>query len=397
MATAVTMPKLGLTMSEGLLNRWLVADGEQVRKGEPLFELQTDKAVVEAEATADGVLRIVVQAGSTIAVMGLLAYILAPGEEMPASERPVFPAGSTNSDPVQVSPADKPAREVKASPLARRLAQEAGIDVTTVQGSGEDGRITKEDVEKAIAARRTAAQEVPPPAQSEPVPLRGLRSIIAQRMLNSAQQTAPVTLMSEVDATELVNMRVQLNERLRNQADGRISYNDIFVKMVALSLREFPYMNARQDGEVIRQASEVHVGLGVDTERGLLVVVVRDADRKSILQISEELGNKIQRAMAGKSLPDELTGGTFTITNLGSFGVDAFTPLINLPEIAVLGVGRIDLKPVAYEGEIRLRHRMVLSLTFDHRWVDGAPAARFLRRIRELIERPFQLMLPATE
>lgn len=224
------------------------------------------------------------------------------------------------------------------------------------------------------------------------VPISGVRSLIAERMLASSQQTASVTITSEVDATELVNMRAQLNEGLSEQLGFRISYNPILVKIVARALREFPYMNARQEGDSICLLPEVHIGLAVDTERGLLVPVVREADRKSIPQIGRELRDKAQRAIDGKILPDEFSGGTFTITNLGAFGVDAFTPIINPPEMAILGIGRIEQAPMAYKGEMCLRHRLILSLTFDHRLVDGAPAARFLQRIRELIEKPYLLM-----
>jgi pyruvate dehydrogenase E2 component (dihydrolipoamide acetyltransferase) len=211
-------------------------------------------------------------------------------------------------------------------------------------------------------------------------------------MLASVHQTAAVTLTTEVDASHLVAMRTQLNEGLAERLGFRIAYHDILIYIAARALREFPYLNARQEGEAIRRLPNVHMGLAVDTERGLLVPVLREADRKSIVQIARETREKIERALAGRSLPDELSGGTFTLTNLGMYGIDAFTPIINPPELAILGIGRIEQKPAAYQGSVQLRHRMALSLSFDHRLVDGGPAARFLRRVTELIEKPYLML-----
>jgi pyruvate dehydrogenase E2 component (dihydrolipoamide acetyltransferase) len=207
-------------------------------------------------------------------------------------------------------------------------------------------------------------------------------------MLASSQETAAVAITSSVDATELVNLRDRLNRELADELGFRFAYNDILIKALAVALKEFPYMNAHREEGAVRLLPDVHIGLAVDTERGLLVVVVRDADQKSIPDISRETRDKAERAVAGTITPEELSGGTFTLTNLGAFGVEAFTPIINPPEVAVLGVGRIEPAPMAYQGQIALRQRMVLSLTFDHRLIDGAPAARFLARVRELVGRP---------
>jgi pyruvate dehydrogenase E2 component (dihydrolipoamide acetyltransferase) len=428
MPVEITMPKLGLTMSEGLLARWLVQDGERVEKGQPIFEIETDKAAVEAEAPAGGVLRIGVEAGATVPVMGLVGHILAPDEELQGAALSPAPPGSR----VLASPAARriarelgvdlgrvrgsgeggrivvadveafaadgeaaatPAGELRASPLARRIARQAGLDLSRVRGTGAGGRVTREDVERALAGPEPLAPAPVPPPPGEWVPIAGVRSVIAERMLASARGTAAVTLTATVDATELVNVRDQLNEGLSDKLGRRIAYHDILIKILARALKEFPYMNAHQEEGAVRLIPEVHLGLAVDTERGLMVVVVRDADRKSIPDISRETGDKIERAASGKILPDELAGGTFTLTNLGAFGVEAFTPLINPPEVAVLGVGRIQQQPAAHKGEIVLRHRVALSLTFDHRVVDGAPAARFLARLRELIEKPYLLMV----
>jgi pyruvate dehydrogenase E2 component (dihydrolipoamide acetyltransferase) len=274
--------------------------------------------------------------------------------------------------------------EIRASPLARRIAQSAGIDLAIIKGTGKDGSISKEDVEAAIAARQQIVAQ-PAPAV-EIIPIKGVRAVISERMHASSQQTAPVTLTTEVDATAFVQTRQKLNEQFSEALGWRIAYNDILVKLAAITLQDFPYINARQEGDTIHLLKEINIGVAVDTERGLLVPVVRNADRLSITQISRELRALAERALAGKSQPDDLTDGTFTITNLGTFGIDAFTPIINLPQIAILGVGRINQKPVAYKGGIHLREQVYLSLTFDHRLVDGAPAARFLQRIGDLIQ-----------
>jgi pyruvate dehydrogenase E2 component (dihydrolipoamide acetyltransferase) len=424
MEIEVTIPKLGLTMTEALLARWLVEDGQQVRKGQPIFEIETDKATFEAEAAADGILHISVEAGAVIPVMGRIGYISAldrkpapsPHRLMasPAARRRARELeidieqvkGTGENGRITIADVERSAVtvanqgsnsgvEVRASPLAKRLAREAGIELATVQGSGTGGRITKQDVEKAILGRQPSGSvttATPSPAGGL-IPFNKVRAIIAERMLTSSRDTASVTITCTVDATELVSMRAQLNEELRDRLGFSISYNDILIMIVAKSLREFPYMNARQEKDALRLISEVHIGLAVDTKRGLLVVVVRDADTKSILEISQDAQDKAQRAIDGKVAPDELSGGTFTITNLGAFGVEAFTPIINPPEVGILGIGHIAQEPMAYRGEICLRHRMVLSLTFDHSLVDGAPAARFLKRVRDLIEKPYLLMV----
>lgn len=435
MAVEVIMPKLGLNMEAGLLVRWLVPDGSAVKPGDILYELETDKVTTEVEADSAGILRQTVAEGESVPVAGVVGYILQAGEALPAepaasgttqaqtAAKPASvspPAASTpaaggralaspaakrraaelNVDINQVpgsgaegkisvadveafataqqapEPPAEPA-EVLASPIAKRLAAEAGIDIRTVKGSGRGGRISKEDVAAAIAAASSA-----PTAATDGIPIKGVRAVIAERMQISTQQMAMVTLTTEVDATELVQLRIRINEN----RSTRISFNDLLVKFAALTLREFEYMNARQENDVIRLLPDIHIGVAVDTERGLVVPVVRDADKKSVEAINETLQALIQRAVDGSSLPDDLTGSTFTITNLGVFGIDAFTPIINPPELAILGVGRIVDKPVAYLGGIHVRAQMFLSLTFDHRLVDGAPAARFLQSLSERIE-----------
>ena len=366
----LTMPKLGLTMTEGTVSAWLVPDGQTVSKGQPVFEVETDKILTEATAEADGTLRILAQAGAIVPVLGVLGYILGPGEEPPPLEDAAPPP---EAGPRPTAPPPEPPSEghTLASPAAKRRARELGVRIDQVP-AGPNGRVGVADVEASAARARL-------------IPISGVRQVIAERMLASARQTAPVTLTSEVDASELVALRV----RLKQAPDGsRVSYDDLLVKLVARALVEFPQINARQEAEAVRLVPEPSIGVAVDTPRGLLVPVVREVQKKTLQEVSVELREKVERAVAGKSLPDDLGGGTFTITNLGALGVDAFTPIINLPEVAILGVGRIQQKPVAWHGSIELRHRVVLSLTFDHRLVDGAPVARFLQRIGELIEAP---------
>ncbi len=279
---------------------------------------------------------------------------------------------------------------VKATPMALRTADALGVDLATVAAPGAGGRITKADVEAALPATTTT----PAPLPTESVPMSGLRRIIAERMLASDTATARVTLVTEADATSFVEAREQLKASVSEAWGFAPGFNDLLGVIVARALREFPYMNARlTDEQAIEQLAYVNLGIAVDTDRGLLVPVIRNADQKGLRDFGAEFRTLVERARTGKSLPDDLSGGTFTITNLGMYDIDAFTPIINLPEAAILGVGRILPKPVVYEDQIVARQMWTLSLTFDHRLVDGAPAARFLQRIKQLVENPFLLLV----
>jgi pyruvate dehydrogenase E2 component (dihydrolipoamide acetyltransferase) len=292
----------------------------------------------------------------------------------------------------------------KVTPLAQRMATESGVDVASVTGTGPGGKIVKEDIARAAAereARPAAAAAAPPPPPAAPlpeaeilerVPLTGVRGIIANRMSMSVHTTARVTLVTEVDATEFVAARTRLKERVEADWGFAPGYNDLLARICASALRKFPYMNARLAENAIEHLAHVNIGMAVDTERGLLVPVVRDVDHKSLRQFGADFRELVDRARKSRSLPDDLSGGTFTITNLGMYDIDAFTPVINLPETAILGVGRIVRKPAEYRGEIALRHMLTLSLVFDHRLVDGAPAAKFLQYIKRLIEEPYLML-----
>lgn len=324
-----------------------------------------------------------------------------------AASGPLVPGSEAGARILERDVLDYLDRRPRATPVARRLAAEAGLDVDEVVGSGPGGRITRRDVEQATRPGQPAPPPTPgpaapatvPPAPLAPaadvlarVPLKGIRGVIAERMAASVHTTARVTLVTEVDATEFVAMRERLKARLAESWGFAPGYNDFLGKIVAAALRQFPYMNARLSADAIEQMAAVNLGMAVDTERGLLVPVIRDADQKSLRQFGQEFRALAERARQGKALPDELSGGTFTITSLGPFEIDAFTPVINLPEAAILGVGRIAAKAVVREGQIVARQMWTLSLVFDHRLVDGAPAARFLQAIKAMIEEPYLLL-----
>ena len=446
MITEVILPQLGETMNEGTIVQWLVKEGDRVNKGDVLFQVESDKAVLDSEATVAGtLLKILHPKGSVVPVLSVVALIGDPGDDISSVVRgpssvvsggvaePIQPA--TGHGPQTTDNRQQTTDRIFASPRARKAAQEKGVDLAQLAGSGPEGRIVEADVlafaeaaRKATPlARRVAAESgvdlgqaapsgpggrivradverlAPQPVLSaapvaaasavgQTIPMAGVRARIAERMSASSQQTARVTLTAEVDATHLVEARTALKDALAQELGFAVGYNDLLIAICARALRELPYMNVRLEGDQIRLLDQVHIGLAVDTERGLLVPVLRDADRLRVIEIARGLRELVARVRAGKSGPDDLTGGTFTITNLGMYGVDAFTPIINLPECAILGVGRIKPQPAVVDGQVAIRQMLWLSLTFDHRLVDGAPAARFLQRIAELVEEPFLLL-----
>jgi pyruvate dehydrogenase E2 component (dihydrolipoamide acetyltransferase) len=450
MAVELFIPKMGQTVEEVTIVNWLVEDGAKVEQGQAILEVETDKAVFPVEANASGNLhRGPFKEGDVVPVVTTVAIIGAPDDQfktagkepavqaetpVPASEVRQAEVGSAapvameTSEHMAVSPrARKLAIEKKvdlsqvkptggdgvriveqdvlaylsqipkASPLAQKVAADSGVDLGILTGSGPGGRIMKTDVERSIRveAPASAPQALPPVGDGEVierVPLSGVRAIIAERMGTSVHTTARVTLVSEVDATEFVAMRERIKDRVAEEWGFAPGYNDLLAKIVAIALRKHPYMNARLTAEAIEYLKPINLGMATDTERGLLVPVIRNADQKSLRQFGQEFRQLVDRARNRKSLPDDLTGGTFTITSLGAFGVDAFTPVINLPEAAILGVGRIAPKVVPRDGQAVIRSMCTLSLVFDHRLVDGAPAARFLSFIRELIEEPYLLV-----
>ncbi len=382
MAAEIRLPQWGMGMREGTIVQWLKKEGEPVSEGEPLVEVEAEKVTSEVTASRSGVLlRILVAEGSTIPVRTVLGMIGAPGEIIPEAEPARTPlpveAGSelkTVSEPT--------ATQVQVTPVARRMAKEHGIDLSTVRGSGPGGRITDIDVQRAIDAVVPLREEL---LEAQVIPLTGMRGTIARRMHQSLQSMAQVTLTTEADVTDLQ----QLRETLKQDFD--LTYTDMIVKAAALTLREHPRLNAHVEGETIRLAQQIHIGIAVALEDGLIVPVVRHPDRKLLREIALETSHLAHQAREGGLTPEEVTGSTFTVTNLGMYGVDAFTPIINPPEVAILGVGRLVEKPVRGPQGVEWRQMLTLSLTFDHRAVDGAPAAAFLQAVRKHLEEPAAL------
>jgi pyruvate dehydrogenase E2 component (dihydrolipoamide acetyltransferase) len=405
MATKVTVPRLGWNMDEGVFVAWLKADGQRVRPGEMIYSLEGDKAIQEVESLDGGILRIPPDAprpGERVIVGALLAYLVNEGERAPfegqspgaapgvAAGRSHAPAKSGTarhstapSSPRGAQRVGGPAKAI--SPRARRVAAELGIDWRALDGSGRAGRIRERDV-------RAAATQAPPGAcgpkspGANSVPLTAARRTIARRMLESARSTAPVTLTTKADATELVAWR----RKVQAAAGGAIApgYTEILIKLAAEALKEHPHLNARLEGEQMLLFDEINIGFAVDTPWGLVVPVIRDVGQLNLAGVAAGSRELVERALARRLLPQEMEEGTFTVTNLGAYGVDAFTPIINHPQCAILGVGRIRREPAVAGEEIVAREMVTLSLTFDHRLVDGAPAARFLRTIAALVETP---------
>jgi pyruvate dehydrogenase E2 component (dihydrolipoamide acetyltransferase) len=363
MPTEVAMPRLGWDMQVGSVAEWLKRDGDHVEVGEPICMIAADKGTTELEAPGSGILHISPRApepGVEVPVGTLLGYLLAAGEEIPPQ------LGEASS------------RRIVASPRARRAAAGLGLDWRTLVGSGRGGRVLERDV-----AHASAATPAPPAA----LPLGGVRRLTAERMALSAHTVAPVTLTTEVNATMLVRLREQA---LAERGEGP-GYTDLMVKLVSVALTEHPALNAELTQAGIVQHADINIALAVDTPGGLLAPVVREVSGRSVESIARESSLLIDAARAGKSRAEDLAGGTFTITNLGMYEIDAFTPLVNLPQCAILGVGRIVARPVVIDEtteQIAVQRMLTLSLTFDHRLVDGAPAARFLQRIKHLVERP---------
>ena len=284
-----------------------------------------------------------------------------------------------------------PGERVKISPVAKKLAQEHGIDVATLIGTGPEGRIVREDVERAIAAAsrepgaesREAKQVTP-----ESIPLTGIRKVIFDRMGQSWREAARVTLFADADMTEMVRLRVAKGAEWERRFGIKVSYSDLIHMAVARALREEPRINCRLDRQAVRVRKEVNLSFAVDLGEGLVVVVIKDADRKSLGDLAKTARDLAERARAGKLSPDDMADGTFTVTNLGGFGVEAFTPIINQPQAGILGIGKIMEKPVVLGGGIHIRSMLTLSLVFDHRLLDGAPAAKFLAKVKALLEEP---------
>jgi pyruvate dehydrogenase E2 component (dihydrolipoamide acetyltransferase) len=401
MPTEVRMPKLGMAMKKGKVKSWLVAEGGTVEKGSPLLEIMTDKINAVVEAPASGVLgRVLAAANSELPVGALLGLIGEPGEALNVPEGAAPTAAATappSTTPGAASTAGAaeapaPGGEVLASPAARRRARDLGIDIALVPPAAPGKRITTDDVEAFAAAS-------PPPVAAEPavalepsvaeapageaVPFEGIRRVVAEHLHESLQTMAQVTVSREAEVSGLVSRRGRLAPGFEEATGLRLTYTDLLVETVARLLPEHRMLNATLEGDCIRIFDAVHMGIAVALEDGLIVPVIRDAHTRSLVDIARDRTELAAKAQSGALGLDEIQGGTFTISNLGSVGADSFTPIVNPPQCAILGVGRIVEKAIVVEGEVRVRPTMWLSLTFDHRLVDGAPAARFLQALAD--------------
>lgn len=389
MATAITMPKMGLSMKTGTVGKWLKNEGDAVKKGEPVVEVMTEKITNKVESPADGILlKIVAPKGTKLPVGGLMGVIGEAGEDISAI---LAGAGAPAAAAQSGAPAGKAAagQRVKISPAAKKLAEEHGIDYTCIVGTGPEGRITKEDVEKAIEEGVSAGYVC---TCREVIPYEGMRRAIGENMAHSWSVAPKVTHHVSVDISNLLALRKTLNNGLKDK--DKISITDLLVKAVARALEIKPNINVTLDGDEIKVLEDINIGVAVALDDGLIVPVVRNANKKSLAEVSKEVKDLAKRARKNKLDPDEMVGGTFTITNVGAWGsVDWFTPIINQPESAILGVGRTVDRPVVVDGQIVIRPMMGLSLSFDHRVIDGAPAAEFLAVLLELIEQPYKIFI----
>jgi len=401
MATDVSLPRLGQGMEAGTIVRWLKSEGDKVEKGEPLYELDTDKVTQEVEADASGVLlKILAGEGEEIEVGKRIAVIGEEGEEVAADEAAVevdedeqeegSPAPAREEERERGREAAKEEAEeqqetarangrIKASPLARRIARERGIDLASLSGTGPEGRIVAEDVERAAAAPAHATVGAAP-LEAEVVPLTSLRKTIARR-LTEAWQAPAFQISMSADMTRAQ----ELHARLRDQG---VSVTDILTKLAAIALLRHREVNAQFADDELRIFPNAHVGLAVATERGLIVPVQREVELKSLVQIAAERKELVQRTREGKLAQEDLEGGTFTISNLGMYGVEIFTAVLNPPQAAILAVGAIEEKAVVEDSQFVARPLMAMTLTCDHRAIDGAKAAEFLRELKTLLEEP---------
>src|SRR6184192_2916431 len=421
------MEALSPTMEEGRVAKWHKREGDTVKAGDTLAEIETDKAVMDLVARADGVLRqVAVAEGQTVPVGSVVAVIAAPGEPVGATAASApppapVPSGSgkretgnvatmTAPAPVVVAPlpatAPSDATRVKASPLARRMAKEAGVDLKLVTGSGPGGRVVKKDVERApnqaapAAAAAPAAplspvSRVPLPERTgtayEDVPLTQIRKTIAKRLVTSLGPIPHFFLTSEVDMERAAEARDALNRQLGDR--GKVSFNDIIVKATALALTKHRACNAWFQEDHIRYWNEVHIGMAVAVEDGLITPVIRDADLKPLLEIGREARELAEKARSRRLQPSEYTGSTFSVSNLGMFEIDQFTAVINPPEAGIIAVGSITPKPVVWDGQVVPRRRMRITMSCDHRVIDGATGAGFLKTLKEMLENPLAMLL----
>ena len=413
--TEVVMPSMGADMSEGSIARWLKQEGDDVSRGEILAEVETDKAVVEMEAYGSGVLRkIVVGEGVTVPVGRLIALIADADEELPDVETEAAAAPATAvaasaaveapaaapAAPVQAEAAPAPSGRIKASPVARRLSEEHGIDLATVAGTGPGGRIVKADVEAAVAAAPAAAPAAPvaapapqpPPLAGEDIPLTPMRQAIARTVVRSKTDQPDFYVTVAVDMSEAMALRKRLNDALEDEG-LRISVNDLVIKAIVMAIEKHPKWNTSFDGDKLKGHPDINVGIAIALEQGLMVPAILRCQSKSLKQLAADAHALGERTRAGRLSQQEMTGGTFAISNLGMFGVEEFSAIMMPPQPGILAVGAVTPTPVVREGGIVVRDIMKATLTVDHRVNDGAEAAVFIGEIRKALENPVSLLI----
>lgn len=426
MASEVIMPKLGMGMEEGTVVEWKKDVGDPVKKGDVVVVISSEKIELEVEAADDGILLdIVVPNGESVPVGTVIGYIGTPGEKVgdeekrqasfTADEQVAAVAESAQSVATLESPVKK--SKVKITPIARKMAEAAGLDIEKIVGTGPQGRITKEDVEKAIAnqtnqappssssvhekpispknesARVDRAQNIVEdntPAESKLV--SGMRKVIATRMYESLQQSAQLSITMTADVSDLLVLQKQTAEDVLSRYELKLTVTDFIARAVVLALQQHKQMNSAWIGDSIHTYSHVHLGIAVALDNGLVVPVIRHAERRTFIELAKEIKSLGRRARSGQLNPDEMKGSTFTITNLGAYGVEVFTPILNPPETGILGVGAVQVAPVYIGESLQRRSLLPLSLTFDHRVLDGAPAAQFLATVKRYLEQPYSLL-----
>lgn len=395
MANIVLMPKLGLTAKKGKITAWLKNEGDRVEQGEPLLEVMTEKVNIKIESPYSGILhRIIADKGVNLPISAPIAVMAEEGDDDSALEVAVNEAlaaqkealSNKGTEKVEKKKESKPVKpfivsagDRKVSPRAAKLARREGVDINLITGTGSNGRVVEEDVRAFLEqAGGSDSQQV--------LPIDGMRAVIAENMSNSRKQAAHVTIMEEVDITSLKNVRGRLNDH----AGGKVkySYTDLLIRFTAEALTEFPMVNSRSSEEEIELPGTVNIGVAVALESGLVVPNIKNVQNLSLEQIAGKVKDIAARARNGELEPEEVQGGTFTVTNLGMFGAEGFTPIINRPENAILGVGNIRTKPAVVDGKLEKRDFMTLSLSFDHRVLDGGPAAEFLTRLKKMLENP---------
>ncbi len=458
MATNVTMPKLGLSMETGKIVEWKVAEGGEVSQGQILLVVETEKITYEVEAPGSGLLHIIVPQEGEVPVaelIGIIASDKAEYDKVAAGGGAAAPAAVEAEAPAQApapaqaaakgAPQRAPGERVKASPLAkklasdadvdisliagtgpegrivkkdveeylasnkvritpvaRKMAQEQGVDLSQVTGTGPSGKITKEDIEQYIATKKTPAAAAPPAAAPKQaaevgegdklVKLTGMRKVIARKMLQSCNEAAMAYMTNSVDATAIQEFREKILKSAEKKHGVRVTITDFVIKITAAALRRHPIINTRWTDEGVLYLNDINIGMAMALKDGLIVPVIRNADKKSIVQIAKDRVALIEKGRGGKILPDDMAGGTFTVSAMGMFGTEFFTAIINQPENAILGVGAIIDKPVVVNKEIVIKPIMNVSISYDHRTIDGAEAGRFLLTLKQLMDDPMLIL-----